>query len=300
MTAPESLTRVLRGAVDLHCHSGPSPFPRELDHAEAAADGERIEMRAVLVKSHHHSTVMDLLAMRGRFDTISTQAFGGVALNSQVGGINPYAVAMALRMGGRAVWFPTFSSGRHIACHPEGDGFPTAAVEVPSERVDITDSAGELVPEVHDVLGHVLEADALLSGGHMAPELITQLLTAAKERGVRRMVINHPNFVIGADPEQCQHLVSLGAFVEHEWGMYDPEGYRKWDPKQLLAWIEQIGPEHTVLASDLGQRGRPRPVDALLRVAEALLDLGLPERDLRRMVCDNPAFLLGLDDQPHD
>jgi hypothetical protein len=142
----------------------------------------------------------------------------------------------------------------------------------------------------------VVEAGALLSGGHNAPELITQLFTAAKEHGVRRMVINHPNFVIGAEPEQCLELVSLGAYVEHEWGMYDPEGYRKWDPRQLLGWIERIGPEHTVLASDLGQAGRPRPVDALLRVAGALLDLGLPERDLRRMTCDNPAFLLGIDE----
>lgn len=296
MTASKALPRVLRGTVDLHCHSGPSPFPRELDHVEAAVDGERIEMRAILVKSHHHSTVMDLLAMAGRLEKTPTSAFGGVALNSQVGGINPYAAAMALRMGGRAVWFPTFSSGRHIDCHPEGDGFPTTAVPVPSTRVDITDDGGELVPEVSEVLDYIVEADALLSGGHMEPALITQLFTTAKERGVRRMIINHPNFVIGADPDQCRHLVSLGAFVEHEWGMYDPEGYRKWDPRQLLDWIEKIGPEHTVLASDLGQQGRPRPVDALLRVAAALLDLGLPERDLRRMVCDNPAFLLGLEE----
>ncbi|GAA0895820.1 DUF6282 family protein [Pseudonocardia zijingensis] len=296
MAPPDALVRVLRGSVDLHCHSGPSPFPRELTHVEAAADGERIEMRAILVKSHHHITVMDLLAMQDRLAGISTAAYGGIALNSQVGGINPYAVAMALRMGGRAVWFPTFSSGRHIECHPEGDGFPTAAVPVPSSQVDFTDDAGELIPEVFQVLDHVVEADALLSGGHNTPELITQLFTAAKEHGVRRMVINHPNFVIGAEPEQCLELVGLGAYVEHEWGMYDPEGYRKWDPKQLMSWIERIGPEHTVLASDLGQAGRPRPVDALLRVASALLDLGLPERDLQRMTRDNPAFLLGLDD----
>jgi hypothetical protein len=296
MTPPDALFRVLRGAVDMHCHSGPSPFPRELTHVEAAEDGDRLEMRAILVKSHHHSTVMDLLAMRDGLAKAGTRAYGGIALNSQVGGINPYAVAMALRMGGKAVWFPTFDSGRHIACHPEGDGFPTAAVPIPSRRVDFTDEAGELIPAVHEVLDHVVENDALLSGGHNTPELITQLFTAAKARGVRRMVINHPNFVIGAEPEQCLELVGLGAYVEHEWGMYDPEGYRKWDPRQLMDWIERIGPEHTVLASDLGQAGRPRPVDALLRVAAALLDLGLPERDLQRMVRDNPSFLLGLDD----
>lgn len=296
MVDSPALVRTLDGAVDLHCHSGPSPFPRELDHVQAATDGQRVGMRAILVKSHHHSTVMDLLAMKDRLAEVKTQAFGGVALNSQVGGINPYAAAMALRMGGRAVWFPTFSSGRHIACHPEGDGFPSAAVPIPSERVDILDHEGELIAEVGQVLDHVVESDALLSGGHMEPDAITRLFTEASARGVRRMIINHPNFVIGAEPEQCLELVRLGAYVEHEWGMYDPQGYRKWDPRKLMEWIERIGPEKTVLASDLGQQGRPKPVDALLRVASELLDLGLPDADLRQMVCVNPAFLIGLDD----
>jgi hypothetical protein len=37
------------------------------------------------------------------------------------------------------------------------------------------------------------------------------------------------------------------------------------------------------------------PVDSFVRVGGALLDLGLPEKDLQRIVRDNPAFLLGLD-----
>ncbi|MFG2091795.1 DUF6282 family protein [Spirillospora sp. NPDC048824] len=296
MSGPNAITTVLRGAVDLHCHSGPNPFPRRFDHADAAFDAERLEMRAVLVKSHHHNTVMDLLAMGDRLAKSSTQVFGGIALNSQVGGINPFAVAMCLRMGGKAVWFPTFSSGRHIECHPEGGGFPTATVDVPSARVDVHDDAGGLLPEVHEVLDLIAENDAMLSGGHLPPETIAQLFDEGRRRGITRMVINHPNFVIGAEPEQCLELVRGGAYVEHEVGMYDPEGYRKWDPKGLLTWIEKIGPEHTVLASDLGQANRPLPVDAFIRVGSALLDLGLSEKDLRQIACVNPAHLLGLDD----
>ncbi|MEO3829150.1 DUF6282 family protein [Actinomadura sp. B10D3] len=296
MPGPSAITTVLRGAIDLHCHSGPNPFPRRFDHADAAADGERLEMRAILVKSHHHNTVMDLLAMGDRLARSSTQVFGGIALNSQVGGINPFAVAMCLRMGGKAVWFPTFSSGRHIECHPEGGGFPTATVDVPSARVDVLDDAGGLIPEVHEVLDLIAETDTMLSGGHLPPETIAQLFEEGRKRGVTRMVINHPNFVIGAEPEQCLELVRGGAYVEHEVGMYDPEGYRKWDPKNLLTWIETIGPEHTVLASDLGQANRPLPVDAFIRVGSALLDLGLGEEALRQITCVNPAHLLGLDE----
>ncbi len=296
MSQTSAVERLLHGCVDLHCHSGPNPFPRRIDHAEAAKDGERIGMRAMLVKSHHHNTVMDLLAMRDRLARSSTAVYGGITLNNHVGGINPAAVAMSLRMGGRAVWFPTFSAGRHIECHPEGVGFPSASVEVPNARVEIHDSTGDLLPEVFDVLDLVKESGAMVTGGHLSADSIVQLFTEARARGITRMLLNHPDYVIDADPGTCHELVGLGAFVEHETGFYDPEGTKKWDPKLLLDWIERIGPEHTVIASDLGQENRPLPVDSYVRVASALLDLGLDEKALRLVFCDNPAFLLGLDD----
>ena len=292
-----AITSLLSGMVDMHCHSGPSPFPRAFDHAEAARDGaDRLQMRAIVVKSHHHNTVMDLLSMKDRLSNISTQVFGGVALNPQVGGVNPYAVEMCLRMGGKVVWFPTFSSGRHIDCHPEHIGFPTPTVELSNEKVDVTDGSGNPLPAVHAVLDRIAEAGAVLNGGHMYPEDIRAVFTLAREKGIDRMVVSHPDFVIGAAPSMCHEFVELGAFVEHEMHMYDPGAKMKWDVKQLYSWIEELGPEHTVLASDLGQATFPKPVDAFLRVAEALLDLGLPERDLQLMVKDNPIHLLALDD----
>lgn len=292
-----ALTKVLSGMIDMHCHSGPSPFPRRFDHAEAAQDGhERVQMRAMVVKSHHHNTVMDLLAMKGRLAKIPTQVFGGIALNNQVGGLNKYAVEMSLLMGGKVVWFPTFSSGRHIECHPEHAGFPTPTVELHTERIDVTDENGEPVEAVHGVLDVIAQTGAVLNGGHMYPDDIRAVFGLAKEKGIERMVVSHPDFVIGAEPETCREFTRMGAYIEHEMHMYDPGAAMKWDVKQLYRWIEEVGPEHTVLASDLGQSTLPTPVDAFLRVAEALLDLGLPERDLQRMVRDNPAFLLSLED----
>ncbi|MGH3629037.1 MAG: DUF6282 family protein, partial [Sciscionella sp.] len=134
----EAINTVLRGSVDLHCHSGPSPFPRRFDHVEAARDAQdRLGMRAIVVKSHHHNTVMDVLAMAPRLKELRTRVFGGIALNSFVGGLNPHAVRMSLRMGGKVVWFPTMSSGRHLECHHEGDGFPTETVPLTCDRIDI-------------------------------------------------------------------------------------------------------------------------------------------------------------------
>jgi hypothetical protein len=228
--------------------------------------------------------------------SVTTQVFGGIALNSTVGGLNPHAVAMCLRMGGKVVWFPTISSGRHLECHPEDGAFPTTTVPLTLERIDIVDEAGELKPEAHAVLDEIKANRGVVNAGHMYPEYIRTLFQAARDKGMTKLVISHPDFVIGADPAQCKEFIELGAHVEHEVGMYDPEGTQKWDPKQLFGWIETLGPEHIVLASDFGQAANPKPVDAWIRVSEALLDLGLPEKDLQRMVRDNPTALLGLDD----
>jgi len=295
MSQRPAIAAVLDGLVDMHVHSGPSPFPRRFDHVEAAQDGARIGLRAMVAKSHHHNTQMDLLAMKDRLAGVAAQAFGGIALNSTVGGLNPHAVRMCLRMGGKVVWFPTISSGRHIECHPEDGAFPTTTVPLTLERIDIVDDDGALKPEAGEILDEIAEQGAVVNGGHMYPHYIRTLFEAAKDRGITRMVVSHPDFVIGADPQLCRELIELGAFVEHEVGMYDPEGTQKWDPGQLLGWIEALGPEHIVLSSDFGQASNPKPVDAWLRVSEALLDLGLPEKDLRRMVRDNPSYLLDLD-----
>ena len=47
----EAVARLLVGAVDLHCHSGPSVMSRDLDHVEALRQAGAVKMSAVLIKS---------------------------------------------------------------------------------------------------------------------------------------------------------------------------------------------------------------------------------------------------------
>ncbi|MDF2441818.1 MAG: hypothetical protein JWR01_21 [Subtercola sp.] len=295
----ESLYRVLEGSVDLHCHSGPSPFPRRFDHVEASYDGARIGMRAMLVKSHHHNTVMDLLAMGPWLKDAPTPMYGGIALNSQVGGINPSAVAMSLKMGGRCVWGPTFSSAQHIAFHESGDGFPTSGLNMPEKEESIFDASGDVSADTRLVTQIVAEADALITGGHMDPVSIKALFETAKESGVRRLLVNHPDFIVNATEQDIEDFVALGAYIEHSIGMYDPKNKDiSWPIQRLVDWIDRVGPERTTLGSDLGQIGNPLPVDGFIYVVEQLLEHGVPEKSVRRMIAGNTAFLLGLEDSP--
>jgi hypothetical protein len=299
MTA-EVVARVLRGSVDLHVHPAPSPLPRRVDAVEAAQAAEAIGMRAIVVKSHHHSTVTDVLALGRDLNGLPVKVFGGIALNSAVGGLNPHAVDLALKLGGRIVWFPTIGSPQHIAhhaAHPDLK-FPKLAVHVREERpVDVLDENGELRPEVHDIIGLVKEHDAILASGHMAPDRILAVFEAAHAAGVTRLLVNHPNFVVEATHEQGKRFVELGAVIEHSLCMYDDRSsFYNWDIDVLLGWIGAVGADRSTLGSDLGQMKNPLPSEAFTKIVGQLLDAGLAEADVEAMVRTNPARLLGLAD----
>lgn len=298
MSTNGALDRILEGAVDMHCHSGPSPFPRKMDHVEAARQAESVGMRAIVVKSHHHPTVMDVRAMAPQLAKVKTQVFGSIALNSMVGGINPSAVDLALKMGARVVWFPTISSRQHQehqAANPDLK-FPKPSVPLRKpDIVDIVTDQGDLRPEVPVILGQIAEAGAVLAAGHMAPDRIQMLLDAARRAGVTRVIVNHPEYVIKASREQVAKFAESGAIIEHECCMYDEDSeFHHWDTKALKGWIDLVGPDRSSIGSDLGQVDNPSPIDSFKKMLGQLHDCGVSERDLRTMVRDNPARLLGL------
>jgi len=294
----DRVAQMLDGAVDLHVHPAPSPLPRRIGAVEAAELAGAAGFEAIVVKSHHHSTVMDVQALEsnGSRPANGTRVFGGIALNSAVGGLNPHAVDLALKMGGRIVWFPTIGSPQHIAhhkAHPDLK-FPKLAVKLqPEEPVDVFGEDGQLRPEVHQILESIADADAILASGHMSPASITAVFEAAREKGVRRMLVNHPNFVIEASYDDARHWVGLGAVIEHSLCMYDEQSsFYHWDLDTLVKWIEAVGAEHSSLGSDLGQEGNPLPTESFRKIVDALLDRGMPERDVRLMVSENPGQLL--------
>lgn len=289
--------KILDGMIDPHCHPAPSAMPREFDAATGARDGwNRVHMRAMVFKCHHHNTQMDALAQRQLLEDIPTEIIGAVALNSSVGGLNLAQVQLCLGLGGRIVYLPTVSSGRHIDCHAESHGFPSTTVEVFTQRIEVVDPDGRVVDDLLPIFDHIAEHDAVLNGGHLHPEHMRACFLTARERGVKRLVVSHPDFVIGAEPEQCREFVEMGAMIEHELHMYDPGAKMRWPLEQLADWIKTLGAENTLLGSDLGQKGFPWPVDAYIRVVDGLLDLGVSEEDLRTIVYHNPRRLFGIED----
>jgi hypothetical protein len=274
----------------------------------AGRDDERLVMqaaqnrrpaRAVALPPELHPEVAAALREHG-IDKSGIDVYGGIALNTQVGGLNPHAVNLCLAMGGKIVWFPTIASPKHIehhAAHPQLK-FPQLAVDlVPEEPVDVfADGNGKLRPEVYEILRMIADADAVLASGHMPARSIIAVFGAARDAGVRRLVVNHPNFVIEASKDDVKKMVELGAVIEHSLCMYDEESsFHNWQIDTLVDWIRWVGPERSSLGSDLGQAGNPFPVDSFRKICSRLLQAGMTEREVRMLVADNPARLLRLD-----
>jgi hypothetical protein len=284
---------LLQGAIDLHYHSAPSPFPRRLTPAEAVRHYAENDFRAVVLKSHHHLTVMDVLSIQDVVvDDVDLEVYGGVALNSHVGGLNPAAVELCLYMGGRIVWFPTLSSHAHIDFHQHhASNFPSSQLR-PEPPLSVLDDQGKLKPVVHEILELIRDKNVILASGHLAaPELIP-LFEQANEMGIEKLLVQHPNFVLGLTHDDARRLTALGAYIEHSVIMYDPEGPTKMPIGEFTTWIEAVGADRTVFGSDTGQATSPHPADIYRTVSGLLLESGVSEHDLRKMVVDNAAALL--------
>ena len=97
--------------IDAHVHSAPDSVPRSVTAIETAQLARRHGMRAMLYKNHYAETAS--LAYLVAQVVPEVEAYGGIALNRSVGGINRFAVErMAMMTGGhgRIVWMPTFDS----------------------------------------------------------------------------------------------------------------------------------------------------------------------------------------------
>jgi hypothetical protein len=294
----ERIASLLVGAVDLHCHSGPSVMPRELDHVEALQDAANAGMRALLIKDHYYSATPVTELLNKHYGHLGVTLLSGVPLNNAVGGFNLYAVDHGIALGARLVWMPTFTAKNHIEANAKSRGFPHTTPLLEPEPLTVLDADGKLIDAVKPILDHIAKHDVVLSGGHLHIREIYPLFEEAKRRGVKRMLVNHPTFLIGCTYDDIRALVAMGAYIEHSFCMFiDVERGKppRFPPEELDALIRAGTVERTILGSDLGQRGRDRPVEGFRSVIEQCIGLGYSDNDIRRMISLNAAELIGLD-----
>jgi hypothetical protein len=302
---PETTSREVRiksllvGAVDLHCHSGPSVMPRSLDHIEALHEAAGAGLRAMLIKDHYYSATPITELLTKQFGHLGVTLLSGVPLNNALGGFNIYAVDHGIALGAKLVWMPTFTAKNHIDVNAKAKGFPhTSKTLLEPKPLTVLDANGKLIDDVKPILDMIAANDIVLSAGHLNIKEIFPLFEEAKKRGVKRLLVNHPTFVIGASHDDIRELVKMGSYIEHSFCMFIEirrDRPPMFPPAELDELIKTAGVEKTILASDLGQSGNDRPVDGFRTLIGSLIDLNYSDADIRRMISTNAADLIGLD-----
>lgn len=284
------------GAIDLHCHPYPDLFPRLADDIDIAIAARDAGLEAIVLKCHHENTVSRAYLVERVVPGI--RVFGGVVLNSYVGGINPAAVEAALRLGGKEVWMPTVDAGYHGEVHGGTGGYDAQQGGLGGEGIWVTDKDGTLHSEVKQVLELVAEHGAILGTCHLSPREIVALVKEARDVGVEHIVVTHPFFKVpNLDLDTIEEVVRLGAMPEFGYCTVSPAwAYSTVD--FVAEAINRVGASRCLLVSDTGQRHNPMPSEALRIFAQTLFERGIDEDDIRTMIATNPYELLDLGSAP--
>jgi hypothetical protein len=279
------------GAYDLHVHSSPDLFPRIADDVRMVADAAAHGFAGVVMKNHFESTASRAqLAARAAG---GTKVYGGVVLNRYVGGVNPAAVDVALRMGARIVWMPTLDSACHRAAFGFGGSFDaqSSGLETTSEGIRIVRD-GALIEEAREVMALVKERGAALATGHVSFEEIGALVAEAERQGFRKLIVTHPfDKAPGLTLAQVRALARPDVRIEFVFCSITP----KWaftTAATIAHCMKTIGPARFVISSDGGQAHNPMPADGYRQFVDALHAEGVAADDFRVMCRDNGDFLL--------
>jgi hypothetical protein len=292
---PSSKARELvRGAYDLHVHTGPDLLPRSASDLELASRCQRVGLAGFVIKSHYVPTSARAALVCKLVPDI--HAIGSVTLNTAIGGMNAVAIEIAAREGARIVWMPTVDTVDEIAGHvnlPHGSKRPQWArlqqelreQGIESEPVHVLDEEQRVLPVTRRVLRSIATHHLVLATGHLNRNEIFAVVDAALEEGVRSIIVTHPEYPAqNLSVEDQLALAQRGVFLERCFTT-PHTGKISWE--QMCSNIRVTGPEHSFLSTDLGQPDNPPIEDGLALMADHLLGAGFSEAEVRLMAVTN-------------
>ncbi len=171
------------------------------------------------------------------------------------------------------------------------DGLRDQGME--AEPVHVVDESGRPTKGCLDLLTLVAKHGMTLATGHLAADEIVAVVDAALDAGVRRVVVTHPEFTsqrLSVDVQQ--RLAAKGALLERCFTT-PHTGKVSWE--EMLHNIRAVGPEHSVLSSDLGQPFNPPVEDGLPLMVDTLLGNRFSEDEVVRMAHANTLAVAGVE-----
>jgi hypothetical protein len=166
----------------------------------------------------------------------------------------------------------------------------------PAAAIPVLDNNRIVRDEVKEVLDIIAKNDMALASGHLHVSETWLVFEEAKRRGVKRMILTHPEDIVDASMNDVSGLATMGAFVEHSLCMFlEGSKFKTCSSEDLRRHIDAAGVDQTILCSDLGQTGIFSPLEGFRRGVKLCIDLGYDDEQIRKMVSLNAARAIGLE-----
>ena len=289
----------IEGALDLQVHVAPDVIDRRTDDVDLAKDFLARGLRGFVLKSHYIPTAERAKVVARAVPGI--ESYGAIALNHSIGGLNPVAVEIAGRSGNKIVWFPTVDAANETAGRLDGGNAKLpfwakiqreiAAAGITRPPITVLDSEEKISDETRQCLELIAKYDMILATGHLGRHEIFPLVRAARESGVKKIVVTHAEFPSqNLTGDEQFELAEMGAIIEHCFTTY----YTNKAPwESVFANIRRTGISRSMLSTDLGQATNPPVAEGFAMFAQRLLDAGFSAGEVRTMSATIPAGLVG-------
>ncbi len=285
---------LLKGAYDLHVHSSPSAFPRKQTDWELAAEARKAGMGGFLLKAHEGVTHDRATLIREKMPDMNV--YGGLVCNLYTGGLSSFAVDMALRMGAKVIWMPTISAKQHakyFAEHTKDRFFNSKkALDDSASTLTVLNQDGSVKDEVKQILHGIASYDATMATGHLAPDEVDVLVEEALSIGVKRILIQHADLGIAQVPMDLQKKFARQGCIIEKCYLACGEDFKNSTIQQMADSIRELGADSCVLVTDYGQPHNITPVQGLQEFVVRLLECGIREEEIKKMIVRNPEKLL--------
>jgi len=288
----DDVLEVLEGAYDMHCHAYPDPLiDTGWDQIQVTKAATDMGMGGVVFKAHTFPTAATVPFVNQAVESYAAsqgknpaRAYGGIVLNTYVGGLHPDSVEMCGRLDGKVVWLPSHDSAHHHRVMGEPGGIELLG---PDDRP---------VRALYEIFEIAASYRMILDPCHAGTKERFVVVREARKLGVEKFMITHPNWnVTKMTLEQEVAISKLGAFI----GLFcygDIPNFNNpnCDPMYVLECIRTLGPDRCFIASDLGTVVNVPPGEGMKLFVRILLASGVKKADIRRMCVDNPRYLLGI------
>ena len=201
--------------------------------------------------------------------------------------IDPKAVDVALKLGAKVVWLPTQSARNHMV---KNNLDPAGCVDVVRD--------GKVVPELNDVFGLIRDHNAVLGTAHVSPEEAFIVVEAARNAGVKNIVVTHPEWWIVdmSVEDQVRIVKDYDVILERCYAQNMGGGKYKSNLPSNVEIIKEVGYQNVMVDTDGGQTENPHWELAMEEYMQYLVDHGIPEEHVYHMTRTIPSRLLGLED----